>query len=86
MITCRSVEKFFSEYHSSWKRALSSAAAAGKDLSIVFSVASFSSLGRSLVSFVGTKPGATALTVMLRVATSRARALVKPRMPALAAE
>ena len=39
--------------------------------------------GRSLVSSVTTKPGATALQVMPRDATSRAVALVRPIRPAL---
>ena len=37
------------------------------------------------VSAVGIKPGATALTVILRLATSRARLLVNPIIPALLA-
>jgi hypothetical protein len=44
----------------------------------------FSGSGRSCVSYVSTKPGATALTVMLRDASSRAAAFVSPMRPAFA--
>ena len=42
--------------------------------------------GRSWVSSVSTNPGATALTVMPREASSRAVALVSPISPAFADE
>ena len=45
-----------------------------------------SASGRSWVSSVRTNPGATALTVIERLASSRAVALVRPISPALAAE
>ena len=48
-------------------------------------ISCLSSSGRSWVSSVRTNPGATALTVMPREASSRAVALVKPISPALAA-
>ena len=48
-------------------------------------MACFWSSLRSAVMSVSTKPGATALTVTFREATSRATARVKPMMPAFAA-
>ena len=53
---------------------------------VIAIAACFCSSVRTAVSTVGTKPGATAFTVMLRPPTSRASALVKPIMPAFAAE
>src|SRR5450830_815656 len=46
---------------------------------------STSSIGKSCVMSVSIRPGATQLTVMLRLASSSASALVAPMMPALAA-
>ena len=48
--------------------------------------ASFTAWGSSSVMSVVMKPGATALQVTLRPASSRATALVKPIRPALLAE
>ena len=47
---------------------------------------SLSASGRSWVSSVSTKPGATALQVIVRLASSRALALVSPMTPAFADE
>src|SRR4029077_11020037 len=49
-------------------------------------ISAWSASGRSWVSSVRTNPGATALTVMEREASSRATALVKPMRPAFADE
>ena len=46
----------------------------------------FTSSGRLSVMSVTMNPGATALTVMLRLANSRASDLVRPINPALLAE
>ena len=43
-------------------------------------------LSSAFVRSVGTKPGATALQVMLRLAISRATVFVNPMRPAFAAE
>jgi hypothetical protein len=49
-------------------------------------ISAWSASGRSFVSSVRTKPGATALQVMPRDASSRAVAFVRPINPAFADE
>jgi drug/metabolite transporter superfamily protein YnfA len=49
---------------------------------VCFLIWSWSSSGRSLVSSVMMNPGATALAVIPRLATSRATAFVRPIRPA----
>jgi len=53
---------------------------------VALRIASWIVSGRPAVSSVSTKPGATALHVMPRLATSRATAFVRPMSPAFAAE
>ena len=58
----------------------------GPDSGVAAVICSWRFWGRSCVSSVSTKPGATALQVMPREASSRAVAFVSPIRPAFAAE